>query len=122
MSVDGKQITGSPYSIKICGNYQALNKRKPTIVQLKDSGISSQPQEIAVGMNGVWAVVDDYQVHLFDSQNLLVKKNAIKPCTGDMRKCEGVAFDANNCLYVTNNQSVKKFDWSGNCFLQFRYA
>ena len=40
--------------------------------------------------------------------------------SGYATECRGIAFDANNYLYVTGNGCVKKFDMHGNYLLQFK--
>ncbi|XP_065897634.1 tripartite motif-containing protein 2-like [Dysidea avara] len=120
VSVDGKQITGSPYTIEICRNYSALDMPSKVV---EDSSIVGQPQNIAFSLCGLWAVLTDDQVYIFDGQNQLVKNIRKHPGNNvELHSCQGVAFDANNCLYVTDSGYVKKFDVHGNYLLQFRGA
>ena len=118
VSLDGKEVEGSPYIIEVYRNYEALNTPDSVI---RGIDFISKPQNIAHSLHGMWAVVDQDQVYIFDGQNQLVKK--IKKYTANavmLRECRGIAFDADNYLYVTGNGCVKKFDMHGNCLLQFK--
>ena len=119
VSVDGKQIKGSPYSLVVCRNYESLNMPNNIIEGAK---ILGQPQGIAFGWCGMYAVADQMyrKVCLFDCQNQLVRKIDKDVNYNVMLiACNRVAFDADNCLYVTGSSAVKKFDIHGNCLLQF---
>ena len=118
VSFDGKEVEGSPYIIEVYRNYEALNMPDSVI---RGIDFISKPQNIAHSLHGMWAVVDQDQVYLFDGQNQLVRK--IKKYAGNevmLRECRGIAFDTDNYLYVTGNRCVKKFDMHGNCLLQFK--
>ena len=116
VSVDGKEIAGSPYKIEIYRNYEAINL--PSKV-LEASGFIG-PKAIACS-HSVWAVVVDAdQVHIYDRQDQLVKK--IRQHKGNdviLNNCKGVAFNADDYLYVTDDKCVKKFDLHGNYLLHF---
>jgi len=115
--VDGKEIAGSPYSIEIYRNYEDIDL--PSKV-LKDPGIIGTPRAIACSFRSVWAVIDQNQVYIYDGQDQLVKK--IKKYKGNevmLNYCKGIAFDADDYLYVTDCNCIKKFDLHGKFLLQF---
>ena len=88
--------------------------------KLKMSG----PWAIAFGRDGVWAVTDCYEgcVCMFDGQDELVKKfGSYGRDSGQFANPHGIAFDANNDLYVCLNLIVIEFKYNinGEYLLQF---
>ena len=72
---------------------------------------------IAFGRDGVWAVTDDsyHRVYIFDGQDQLVRKiGSSGKGNGQFLNPQGLAFDANNHLYVSeySNHRVQKFNIS----------
>ena len=121
VAINGEQIKGSPYSIVVGRNYQAIDKPSKIV---NNNGSMGQPWGVAFGRNGLWAVVDcsNHCVYIFEYKDQLVRKfgsNGIN--NGQFRYPRGVAFDSHNHLYVVDhgNHRVQKFDTSGNYLLQF---
>ena len=82
------------------------------------------PYAIAFGRDGVWAVTDSsyHCVCIFDGQDQLVRKfGSSGSDNGEFLNPRGLAFDANNHLYVSeyDNHRVQKFHASGEYLLQF---
>ena len=66
----------------------------------------------------MWAIVDQSQVYIFDGRNQLVRKIRKYTVGGVVLDyCQGIAFDADNNLYVTGSSCVKKFNMRGNYLL-----
>ena len=110
--INGEQIKGSTYSINIVSK----------IVDIE--GSMGNPWGVAVGRNGLWAVVDylNHCVYIFNDKDQLVKKfGSYGSNNGQFKGPHGVAFDSHNHLYVVdyNNHRVQKFDTNGNYLLQF---
>ncbi|XP_065907834.1 tripartite motif-containing protein 2-like [Dysidea avara] len=121
VSISGQEIRGSPYSIVVVRNYQALNL--PNKI-MNNNGSMGYPWGVAFGRNGVWGVADQSNdcVCVFDGQDKLVRKVGSSGSNNSQFNCpRGVAFDNNNHLYVadSNNNRVQKFDVNGNYLLQF---
>ena len=118
--INGEQIKGSPYSIVVGRNYQAIDKPSKIV---NNNGSMGQPWGVAFGRNGLWAVVDwtNDCVYIFDDKDQLVRKFGSNGSNnGQFRVPVGVAFDSHNHLYVVdNNQRIQKFDTNGNYILQF---
>ena len=119
--INGEQIKGSPYSIVVGRNYQAIDKPSKIV---NNNGSMSQPWGVAFGRNGLWAVDDrsDHCVYIFDDKDQLVRKFGSNGSNnGQFINPRGVAFDSHNHLYVVdnNNHRVQKFDTNGNYLLQF---
>ena len=121
VTVEGEHIKGSPYSVIIYQDYKNIDK---PIKVVNDGGSMGYPWAIAYGRDGVWAVTDDsYQcVYIFDGQEQLVRKfgsNGIG--NGQFSNPRGLAFDANNNLYVSewSNHRVQKFNINGEYLQQF---
>ena len=118
VSINGEKIKGSPYSIVVARNYQAIDKPSTTV---NNNGSMGKPWGVACDKNGLWAVVDNtkHYVYIFDNKNQLVRKFYIK--SGEFNVHRGVAFDSHNHLYVVDhdNHVVQKFDTNGKCLLQF---
>ena len=121
VAINGEQIKGSPYSIIVSRNYQAINKPSKIV---NNNGSMGYPWGVTFGRNGLWAVADYSNdcVYIFDDKDQLVRKfgsngsnngQFISPC--------GVAFDSHNHLYVVDcgNYRVQKFHTNGNQLLQF---
>ena len=121
VSINGEQIKGSPYSIVVGRNYQAIDKPNKII---NDNGSMSYPWGVAFGRNGLWAVADssNHCVYIFDDKDQLVRKFGSNGSNnGQFRYPHGVAFDSHNHLYVVDwgNHRVQKFDTNGYYLLQF---
>ena len=121
VSINGEQIKGSPYSIVVGRNYQAIDKPNKII---NNNGSMGQPWGVAFGRNGLWAVADQSNncVYIFDDKDQLVRKfGSNGRNNGQFSNPRGVAFDSHNHLYVVDygNQRVQKFDTNGNYLLQF---
>ena len=121
VSINGEQIKGSPYSIVVGRNYQAIDKPNKII---NDNGSMSYPWGVAFGRNGLRAVAEhvEHCVYIFDNKDQLVRKFGRKGSNnGQFSYTRGVAFDSHNHLYVVDNgnRRVQKFDSNGNYLLQF---
>ena len=122
VTINGEQIKGSPYSIAIYRNYQAIDKPSKIV---NNNGSMGYPWGIAFGRNGLWAVTDYYThhcVYVFDDKDQLVKKFGSKGSkNGQFSYPCGVAFDSHNHLYVVDygNHRIQKFDTNANYLLQF---
>ena len=119
VSINGEQIKGSPYSIVVGRNYQAIDK--PAKIVNDEMG---RPWGVAFGRNGLWAVADSLKhcVHIFDDKDQLVRTFGCSGSdNGQFRYPRGVAFDSHNHLYVVDygNHRVQKFETTGNYLLQF---
>ena len=119
--INGEQIKGSPYSIVVSRNYQAIDK--PSKI-MNNNGSMGNPWGVAFGRNGLWAVVDhsNHCVYIFDDNDQLVRKFGSNGSNnGQFSLPVGVAFDSYNHLYVAEygNHRVQKFDTNGNYLLQF---
>ena len=121
VSINRKQIKGSPYSIVVGRNYQSIDKPNKII---NDNGSMGLPWCPAFGRNGLWAVADysNHCVYIFDDKDQLVRKFGNKGSNnGQFNNPREVAFDSHNHLYVVDcyNHRVQKFDTNGNYLLQF---
>ena len=121
VAINGEQIKGSPYSIVVGRNYQAIDKPSKIV---NNNGRMGKPWGIAFGRNGLWAVVDNsnHCVYIFDDKDQLVRKFGSNGSNnGQFSNPHGVAFDSHNHLYVVDygNDRVEKFNASGNYLLQF---
>ena len=119
--INGEQIKGSPYSIVVDRNYQAIDKPSKIV---NNNGSMGQPWGVAFSRNGLWAVADysNHCVYIFDDKDQLVKKfGSNGGNNGQLRYPRGVSFDSHNHLYVVDygNHRVQKFDTTGNYLLQF---
>ena len=119
--INGEQIKGSPYSIVVGRNYQAIDK--PSKIVNKD-GTMGRPRGVAFSRNGLWAVVDhlNHCVYMFNDKDQLVRKFGSNGSNnGQFSYPIGVAFDSHNHLYVVDggNDRVQKFDTNGNYLLEF---
>ena len=121
VAINGKQIKGSPYSIVVGRNYQAIDKPSKIV---NNNGSMGRLWGVAFGMNGLWAVVDydNHCVYIFDDKDQLVRKFGSNGSNnGQFSSARGVAFDSHNHLYVTDTviDRVQKFDSNSNYLLQF---
>ena len=117
--VNGHEIKRSPFRIAV-----QENPIKPSKIITSHDDSFGQLWGIACSNNGMWAVADwiNNCVHLFDSQDKLIKKIGCQGNgNGHFEYPCGVAFDDNNELYVTDshNHRVQKLDTHGNYLLQF---
>ena len=73
VAINGEQIKGSPYSIVVGRNYQAIDKPSKIV---NNNGSMGNPWGIAFGRNGLWAVADysNHRVYIFDDKDQLVRK------------------------------------------------
>ena len=119
VSINGEQIKGSPYSVVVGRNYQAIDKASKIV---NNNGSMGKPWGIAFGNNGLWAVADNsnHCVYIFDDKDELVKKFGSNGSNnGQFSFPRGIAFDSHNHLYVVDNHRVQKFHTNGNYLLQF---
>ena len=112
---------GSPYTIMMHWDYKTVNKLKKI---MNDDGKMGNPFGIAFGKDGVKAVTNGNSsngcVYVFDGQDKLVRKFGQKGTSnGQFNEPFGVAFDANDHLYVADysNHRVQKFDVNGTYLL-----
>ena len=124
--IEGEHIRGSPYSVMIYQDYKSIDKPMKIINddgKLKMSG----PWGVAFGKDGVWAVADCYEdcVYISDGEDQLVKKFGCNGrASGKFAYVHGLAFDANNHLYVSefsNHRIIQKVNISGEFLLQFSH-
>ena len=101
-------------------DYKTFNKPKKIV---NDDGKIGSPWDITFGKDGVWEMTDrsNHCVYIFDSQDRLIRKFGQRGANnGQFNNPRGVSFDANNHLYVAdNNNRVQKFDVNGAYLLQF---
>ena len=120
ISIKGQQIKGSPFNVKVHGKYITIDKPSKVV---NEGGRMGTPWGIAFGSDGMWAVTDAYNhcVWIFDREDQLVRKFGIYGNgNGKFSNPLGVAFDANNHLYVTDyNHRVQKFNINGAYLSQF---
>ena len=119
--INGEQIKGSPYSIVVGRNYQAIDKSTKIV---NNNGSMTGPWGVAFGRNGIWVVADwsNHCVYIFDDKDQLVRKFGSNGSNnGQFSYPCGVAFDSHNHLYVADhgNDRVQKFDTNDNYLLQF---
>ena len=112
VTINGRRIKRSPYSIIVLRNYRLLNVSSKVI---NDGERMSRPWGIAFSKDGMWAATDsrNNRVYMFDSQDQVVMKFGSKGNgNGQLNWPMGVAFDDDNHLYVvdSNNHRVQKFD------------
>ena len=119
VTIKGQQIKGSPFIVKVHGNYTTIDKPSKVV---NEGGRMGAPWGIAFGRDGMWAVTDgtNHCVWIFDRDDQLVRKfGSYGTGNGQFNAPYGIAFDANNHLYVAeySNHRVQKFEVSGNsCF------
>ena len=121
VTIKGQHIKGSPFDVKVHGNYTTIDKPSKVV---NENGRMGQPFGIAFAGDGMWAVTDfsNHCVLLFDRQDKLISKfGGNGTGIGKFERPLGVAFDPNNHLYVTDqyNNRVQKFDINGTYLLKF---
>ena len=121
ISINGKHIKGSPYSVTVGRNYPAIDKPSKII---DNNGKMGVLWGVAFGNHGVWAAANysNHCIYVFDAHDKLTKKfgtEGAKP--GQFQSPEGVAFDAKNHIYVADhyNNRIQKFDSNDTYLLQF---
>ena len=115
--VNGQQIKGSPYSIKV-KDYKLLNKK------MSMDGNMGQLWGIAFGKNGAWTVADwsQHLVYMFDGEDQFINKFGSKGSDdSQFNHPEGIAFDNDDHVYVTDcgNHRIQKFSIGGKYLLHF---
>ena len=121
VTIKGQGIVGSPFIVKVHGNYNTIDKPSKVV---NEGGWMGAPCGIAFGRHGMWAVTDaiNHCVWIFDGEDQLVKKfGSYGTGYGQFNVPFGIAFDANNHLYVAEyiNHRVQKFDIGGKSMLSF---
>ena len=124
VTIKGQHIKGSPYSIMMCRDYKSVGK---PIKVINDGGNMGSPYAIAFGRDGVWAVTDcSYHcVYIFDGQDQLVRKFGNGGSgNGQFTNPHGLAFDADNHLYVSecSNNRVQKVSINGGHLLHIGHG
>ena len=119
VTIKGQHIKGSPYSIMMCRDYKSVGKPSKVI---NDGGNMGYSWAIAFGRDGVWAVTDcsHHCVYIFDGQDQLVRKFGSSGSGNDQfSNPYGLAFDADNHLYVSehSNSRVQKVSINGEHLL-----
>ena len=117
VSINGRQIKGSPYSLVVQQyiDYARVGKHSKIV---NNDGNMGKPWGIAFDKNGMWAVADHTKhcVYIFDEQDQLIRKVGNRGNgNGQLNNPEGVTFDSNNYLYVAdyNNNRIQIFDMTG---------
>ena len=121
ISISGKHIKGSPYTVMVGRNYPAIDKPSRII---DNNGKMGVPWGVAFGNHGIWAVADysNHCIYVFNAQDQLIKRFGSKGTnTGQFQSPGGVVFDEDNHIYVADhyNNRIQKFDVNGNFLLQF---
>ena len=115
ITINDQHVKGSPCSVQV-RQYFALSK--PRNIYTNDL---KHPWGIACGNDGLWAVADRFCgcVYILDGQDQLITK--VEPTTDEWDRPNGLAFDANNDLYITDNGNhrISKINTNGECLLQF---
>ena len=119
VTVNGQQIKGSPFNVKVHRKYATIDKPGKVV-----SGRMGTPWGITFSRNGTWAVADvtNNCVWIFDSEDCLIGKFGSKGIgNGKFSSPYGLTFHGNNQLYVTDhgNHRIQKFDISGRYMFQF---
>ena len=121
VSVNGKQIKGSPFKLMVNHSYTTMSKPLKII---NNYGRLGRPWGISFGKDGIWAVTDYSTsfVYIYNGKDELIKMIGSPGVREDQFECPfGVAFDDNNNLYVVDggNSRIQKFDLQGNYLFQF---
>ena len=116
VAINGEQIKGSPYSIMVSRNYQAIDKPSKAVNSPDSEG---SHWGIALANNGLWAVADNSNrcVYIFDDKDQLVRK--FGNYNDQFHAPRGIAFDNRNHLYVADNHRIQKFTTNGNFLRQY---
>ena len=120
ISINGQHIKGSPYNV-VVRDYKS--SKKPNKV-MDINGSMGQPWGVAFSKSGVWAVADwsKYLVYVFDGEDQMINKFDSKGSVANQfYHPEGVAFDSDDNLYVTNcgKHRVQKYTVDGKFLLHF---
>ena len=121
VTIKGQHIKGSPFNVKVHKKYTTIDKPSKVV---NEGGRMGTPSCIGFSRDGMWAVTDTFNhcVWIFDREDQLVRKFGSKG-TGNVefKFPQGIAFDDNNHLYVTDdgNHRVQKFDIKGTYLLTF---
>ena len=121
VAINGEQIKGSPYSIVVGRNYQAVDKPSKTV---NANGSIEHPEGIGFSKDGMWAVGNNSHlcVYMYDDKDQLVRKfGSYGTGNGQFNCAQGVAFDSHNHLYVVDykNNRVQKFSTKSKYLHQF---
>ena len=123
VTIKEQQIKGSPFNVKVHGKYNTIDKPRKVV---NEGGRIGESFDIAFGRDGMWAGADfsNNCVWIFDSKDELVRKFGSKGVGNGEFSCNsplGIAFDANNHLYVTDqyNHRVQRFNINGMYLFQF---
>ena len=121
ISINGQQIKGSPFNVKVHGKYTTIDK---PVKVVNEGGRMGYPYGMEFCRDGMWAITDDsnHCVWIFDREDQLVGKfGSYGTGNGEFSRPLGVAFDANNHLYVTDhcNHRIQKFSINGAYLFQF---
>ena len=121
VTIKGQQIKGSPFNIKVHGQYNTIDKPSKVVNKTEKT---ETPWGIAFGRDGMWAVTDRYNhcVRIFDSKGKTIHTFGTNGTDkGQFSSPSGIAIDQNNHLFVTDswNNRVQKFTISGTYLLQF---
>ena len=103
--INGEQIKGSPYSIVVGRNYQAIDKPSKIV---NANGDMISPKGIIFSKDGMWAVADwfNHCVYMFNDKDQLVRKlGSYGTGNGQFKNPQGVAFGSRNHLYVVDNDN-----------------
>ena len=118
--INGQHVKGSPYNVVVKDH---KSSKKPNKV-MDINGSMGQPWGVAFSKSGVWAVADwsKYFVYVFDGEDRMINKFDSKgSVVNRFYHPEGVAFDSDDHLYVTNcgKHRIQKYTVDGKFLLHF---
>ena len=116
VSINGRQIEGSPYSLVVRYiNYTRVGRSSKAV---NNDSTMGRPWGIAFNKNGIWAVADSCEpyVYVYNAQDQLIYTFGNQE---QFKSLSAITIDENNHLYVTDrcDQSIRKFDISGTYLL-----